>query len=258
MFWFKKRRRRRLQGKPLPAAWLAIIEQNVPYYRYLTSAEQRELHGHIQVFLREKRFEGAGGLELSDEIRVTIAAQACILLLNRETDYFPHMKTVIVYPHPYRVPATEYLPGGVVRETTHTRLGESWHRGPVVLAWDNVLHSALDPDDGHNVVFHEFAHELDAEDGPVDGAPKLSNSAMYTAWAWVLGQEFNDLIDDLARGKSHLIDPYGATEPAEFFAVVTEIFFERPMALKERHPELYEQFRLYYQQDPAARRANRK
>jgi Mlc titration factor MtfA (ptsG expression regulator) len=239
----------------LPLSWLDIIKRTVPYYRYLTAEEQHELHGHIQVFLHEKRFEGAAGLEITDEIRLTIAAQACILLLNRDTDYFPHMRTVIVYPDTYEVPTTQYLPGGVVHETVQTRLGESWHRGPVVLAWSNVLHSASDPHDGHNVVFHEFAHELDAEDGPVDGAPKLSNSAMYTAWADVLGEEFNELIDGLTCGHGHLIDEYGATDPAEFFAVVTETFFERPQALKQRHPELYEQFRLYYQQDPAARKA---
>jgi Mlc titration factor MtfA (ptsG expression regulator) len=256
-FGFKKRRRRRWRSQPLPEAWLAIIERNVPYYRHLNAEERRELQGHIQVFLHEKRFEGAGGLEITNEIRVTVAAQACILLLNRESDYFPLMKTIFVYPQPYVARMSERLPGGLVREGVQARLGESWQRGPVVLSWDDVLHGARDPNDGHNVVFHEFAHELDGEFGPVDGAPRLPNNTMYTAWARVLGQEYNELLKDLQLGHRRLIDSYGATSPGEFFAVVTELFFEKPLALKARHPQLYEQFRLFYMQDPAARVGSR-
>ncbi len=190
---------------------------------------------------------------MTDEIRVTIAAQACILLLNRETDYFPLMKTVYVYPRRYFARTTQHLPGGVVSEGVQTRLGESWHRGPVVLSWDDVLHGARNPNDGQNVVFHEFAHELDGEYGGVDGAPKLPDFTMYTAWATVLGHEYENLLRDLERGHQNLIDAYGATSPAEFFAVVTELFFERPLALRSRYPKLYEQFKLFYRQDPAAR-----
>jgi len=252
MFGFKKRRRQRWRSLPLPAEWIDIIRRNFPYYQYLTPDERTELQGHIQVFLHEKEFEGCEGLEITDEIRVTIAAQACVLLLHRQSDYFPHMKTILVYPHPYFAPIMRYRPGGVVEEDVQERLGESWHRGPIVLAWDNVLKSSLDPDDGHNVVFHEFAHELDSEYGTPDGAPPLRQNTMYTAWARVLGHEYGRLLNDLRSGHQHLIDAYGATNPAEFFAVVTELFFERPVALKTRHPELYEQFSLFYEQDPAA------
>ncbi len=253
MFGFKKRRRIKWSSQPFPPEWLAFVERNVPYYRYLTSDERAELRGHIQVFLHEKRFEGCEGLAITDEIRVTIAAQACILLLHRKTDYFPLMKTIFVYPRAYFASASRRLPGGLVQENVQTRLGESWQRGPIVLAWDNVLKSARDPDDGHNVVFHEFAHELDSEFGRMDGAPQLPSNTMYTAWARVLSHEYRRLLDALETGQQHLINAYGATNPAEFFAVVTELFFEKPMALKSRHPELYEQFRLFYQQDPAAR-----
>ena len=257
MFGFKKRRRKKWSSQPFPPDWLNFVERNVPYYRYLTPDEQAELRGHIQVFLHEKLFEGCEGLVATDEIKVTIAAQACILLLHRETDYFPLMKTIFVYPHAYFASVERRLPGGLVQENLQARLGESWQRGPIVLAWDNVLKSARDPDDGHNVVFHEFAHELDSEFGRMDGAPQLPKSTMYTAWARVLSHEYSRLLDALEAGQRPLIDAYGATNPAEFFAVVTELFFERPLALKSRHPELYEQFRLFYQQDPAARRHER-
>ena len=253
MFGLKERKRNRWRNQPFPSDWLTLIEQNIPYYRYLTSEERTELQGHIQVFLREKRFEGCEGLEITDEIRVTVAAQACILLLHRKADYFPLMKTILVYPHSYIASTAKRISGGLVEEGVQARLGESWRRGPIVLAWDDVLKSSLDPDDGHNVVFHEFAHQLDSEDGKMDGAPQLPKSTMYTAWARVLSFEYIQLLKALETGHRHLINAYAATNPAEFFAVVTELFFEKPVTLKKRHPELYEQFRIFYQQDPAAR-----
>jgi Mlc titration factor MtfA (ptsG expression regulator) len=253
MFGLKKRRRRRWRNEPLPAQWIAIIERNVPYYRYLTSDEKSELHGHVQVFIHEKEFEGCEGLVVTDEIKVTIAAQACILLLHRDTDYFPDMTSILVYPHAYFSYTSRYRGGGIVEEGVQGRLGESWKRGPIVLSWDDVLRGAKDPHDGRNVVFHEFAHELDSESGAMDGAPDLPKATMYTAWARVLGHEYKSLLEDLMKNHKHLIDAYGATNPAEFFAVVTEAFFEKPLQLKQHHPELYEQFKLFYQQDPANR-----
>lgn len=227
----------------------------MPCYKYLTPNERNELHGHIQVFLHEKNFEGCEGLEITDEMRVTIAAQACILLLHRETDYFPLMRSILVYPHHYFASTSRILPGGLVQEGIQARQGESWKRGPIVLSWDNVLRGAADPDDGHNVVFHEFAHELDSESGAMEGTPRLPNATMYTAWARVLSNEYNSLLIDLKQDHQHLIDAYGASNPAEFFAVVTEAFFEKPLQLKSHHPELYEQMRSFYLQDPAGRMA---
>jgi hypothetical protein len=254
MFGLKKRRRKRWRSQPLPPEWIAIIQRNVSYCQYLTPLERQELHGHIQVFLHEKYFEGCAGLEITDEIKVTIAAQACILLLHRETDYFPNMKTVLVYPHHYFATTSRRLPGGMVEEGIQGRLGESWQRGPVVLSWDDVLRGAEDPNDGHNVVFHEFAHELDSDSGAMEGAPELPDVTRYTAWARVLGAEYKRLLRDLENNHRHLIDAYGASNPAEFFAVVTETFFEKPIQLKSHHPELYEQLRDFYRQDPAQRR----
>jgi hypothetical protein len=253
MFGFKQRRRKRIRERPFPARWLEIVERNFPYYRQLTPAEQSELRGHVQVFLDEKRFEGCGGLELTDEMCVTVAAQACLLLLNRETDYYPLMTTILVYPGHYFAPETRHMPDGTIMEKISGREGESWHRGPVVLSWGDVQRDMANPGDGRNVVFHEFAHQLDSESGSEEGAPELSQRAMYADWSEVLGGEYERLRDDISSNRGHVIDDYGATSPAEFFAVVTEVFFVKPAALRQHHPELYEQLKTFYRQDPAAR-----
>jgi Mlc titration factor MtfA (ptsG expression regulator) len=246
-------RRPKLRRRPLPPEWRAIIDRNVPAVRLLSADERSELWGHVQVFLAEKFFEGCAGLTITDEIRLTIAAQACLLLLNRDTDYYPTLRTILVYPSGYVAPATSRQPDGTVIEGPQHRSGESWLRGAVVLSWDDVRRGAADPFDGRNLVLHEFAHQLDGESGAAEGAPALGERSRYVAWARVLGREYEQLIADLERRMPTLIDAYGATTPAEFFAVVTEAFFERPRALRQRHPDLYEQLRSFYRQDPAAR-----
>jgi Mlc titration factor MtfA (ptsG expression regulator) len=202
------------------------------------------------VFLAEKTFEGCGGLELTREIKLTIAAQACLLLLHRETDLYPHVDAILVYPSAYVVRARKH-DGVVVVEEDEARLGESWQQGLVVLSWDHVLSGAAAPNDGQNVVLHEFAHQLDSESGAMNGTPELGTRARYSAWARVLGGEFAELSERLHRGRPSDIDPYGATNPAEFFAVLTEMFFEKPEALQRRHPVLYDELSAFYRQDPA-------
>jgi Mlc titration factor MtfA (ptsG expression regulator) len=250
--FFKSRRRAGLRQTPLAPAARAIVKSNVPYAAALDEADGKELEGLIQIFLAEKSFEGCAGLEITDEIKVTIAALACVLLLHRETDMYPGVDAILVYPHAYRAP-TRSGDGGVVIEGEQARLGESWTRGVVVLAWDHVKSGAAQPADGQNVVLHEFAHQLDGEDGAMDGAPDLGARARYTSWAHVLGDEFAELSKKLHAGRGSDIDAYGATNPAEFFAVVTEMFFEKPRPLKRRHPDLYEELAAFYRQDPAAR-----
>jgi Mlc titration factor MtfA (ptsG expression regulator) len=252
MFDFlKERRRKRLMTQPLPAELIAIIARNVPYYDCLSREEKSELEGLVQVFLDEKYFEGCGGLEMTDEIRVTIAAQACILLLGREHNFYPDLRTVLVYPYAYIAHAIRQE-GWIVSDEPELRAGESWSRGTIVLSWDDVLRGASDIHDGRNVVFHEFAHQLDSETGPTNGAPELPERSMYIAWARVLGSEYAALIDSVRNGEPTLLDGYGATSPAEFFAVATEFFFERPVELRMLHPELYDQLKLFYRRDPAA------
>lgn len=248
--FFKERRRKAICERPFLAEWETIVHDNVPYFERLDAEDQDKLRDLIKIFLEEKRFEGCGGLDIDDEIRVTIAAQACILIL-RHDDLYPDLEVVLVYPSTYVDKRPRTVEGGIVIEEPEVRLGESWSRGVVVLAWDAVLHGATDLRDGKNVVFHEFAHQLDTEDGAADGAPVLEKRAAYGPWARVLGAAYKGLVRDEREGQNTLLDTYGATNPAEFFAVVTEIFFERPKALRTRHPALYEQLRGFYQQDPA-------
>ena len=179
MFSIKQQRRDRLSAFPLPQSWLKIIGRNVPFYHCLPEADQRELQDHIQVFLDEKHFEGCRGLQVTDEIRLTIAAQACLLLLHRDTDYYPTMKSILVYPSTYIAHVSESMGNGIAIEGDSVRLGESWHHGAVVLSWDDVLRGASDIHDGHNVVLHEFAHQLDQEGGEAHGSPILPRRSMY-------------------------------------------------------------------------------
>ena len=252
--FFKNRRREALLSEPLSPEERAIIDKNVPYLRGLNASDRAELEGLVRIFVAEKHFEGCGGLELTNEIKLTIAAQACLLLLHRQTDIYPNVDSIVVYPSAYRVP-TEQHDGLVVLNEDQARLGESWQRGLVVLSWDHALAGAAQPHDGQNVVLHEFAHQLDGEDGPMNGTPVLGARARYTSWAHVLGDEFDELSRRLHAGRQSDIDPYGATNPAEFFAVVTEMFFEKPRALKRRHAELYAELAAFYAQDPAENQA---
>ncbi len=250
--WFKNRRRKRLRARPIPETWLAIIKQKVPIYNRLPRADQEELQGHIHVFLEEKYFEGCGGLELTEEIKVTIAAWACLLLLHRKTNYYPRLITILVYPNAYVARSLEPKGGGVVEEGESVRLGEAWMGGVAVISWDDVCRGGSDDHDGVNVVLHEFAHLLDFEDGSADGTPPLAHRSDYVTWTRVLSDEFDRLRRDAALGRWSVLDHYGATNPAEFFAVATECFFEKPVQLRRKHPELYEELKTYYRQDPAA------
>lgn len=250
--FFKRRRRRKIAERPFPDTWLRLLTRNVAYYNLLTPEEQSELQRHIQIFLAEKRFEGCGGLKITDEVRLTIAAQACLLLLNRETDYYPGLSSIVVYPDAFIAPVRKSVDGYVQLEGEEVRLGESWGMGTVVLSWADVQYGATEIDDGENVVLHEFAHQLDNEDGEANGVPRLEKGG-YRTWAKVLSREYQQLIQDVERHRPTVVDEYGTEDPSEFFAVVTETFFERPIELKERHPELYGLLRDFYRQDPARR-----
>jgi len=247
----KQHRRRRLRAQPFPKEWLRTIERNALFFQRLSVNDQTELLGHIQVFLAEKRFEGCGGLELTDEISVTIAAQACLLLLHRKIDYFPRLLTILVYPSTYMVDEKRHFQGPVWEEGRMARLGETGRQlGALVLAWDAAKSGAADPSDGKNVVLHEFAHQLDFENDAADGAPALATLEQRLSWREVMRVEFASLRAADETGIPTLLDTYGATDPAEFFAISTEAFFERPCALRTRHPKLYAELQSYFRQDP--------
>jgi len=256
--FLNERRRRKLRAQPASNEWLSIIERDVPFFHRLSASDKAELLGHIQVFLDEKRFEGCAGLELTDEIRVTIAAQACLLLLHRKTDYFPQLLTILVYPSAYMVEERRPVNEHVWEEGTTSRLGETGLRmGSMVIAWDAAKSGAADPSDGRNVVFHEFAHQLDFEDYATDGVPMLATRKQQISWAAVMRVEFASLRAAEETGIPTLLDAYGATNPAEFFAVSTEAFFERPCALRAGDPKLYAELQRYFQQDPVEYSAER-
>jgi Mlc titration factor MtfA (ptsG expression regulator) len=247
----KQRRRRWLRAQPFPKDWRRIIERTVRFFQRLSVNDQVELLGHVQVFLAEKRFEGCGGLGLTDEIVVTIAAQACLLLLHRKTDYFPALLTILVYPSTYLVEEKRHVEGPVWEEGTMHRQGETGRRmGSMVLAWDAAKAGAMDSSDGKNVVLHEFAHQLDYENGAVDGAPAFASREQQLSWGEVMRTEFASLQSAEDIGIPTLLDTYGASNPAEFFAVATEAFFERPRALRSRHPKLYAELHRYFHQNP--------
>ena len=253
---FKARRRRKLRIREFPEAWRGILRRRWPMFELLPARDRAELEGHIQVFLAEKYFEGCNGLTVTEEMRVLIAAQACLLLLHRDTDYFPLMRSVLVYPGPFVGEGKSTGPGGVITESEGWRRGESWHTpgagGPVILSWPDVLAGAANPGDGRNVVIHEFAHQLDGESGWVDGAPRIEDARDAAAWKRVMSEEFNSHARAAWSGLPTVIDPYGATSPAEFFATATEAFFERAAELRLSHPALYDAMTGYFHQDPAA------
>ena len=246
----QRSRRDKLFFKPLPSGWIQILEDNVPLYSLLPENLKDELHGRINIFLDEKEFIGCRGLQMSDEIRITISGNACILLLKRDKRCFPRFTTILVHPDTYVAKQVTY-DGLVEVHDDNIRSGESWHRGPVVLSWADVIHGSLNSDDGHNVVLHEFAHKLDEENEIMNGLPVLRDSSHYADWAKVLSKEYDSLLIRVEHRANSVIDAYGAVSPAEFFAVATESFFEKPFQMRQKLPDLYEQFKIFYNMDPA-------
>lgn len=246
----RRHRRRRIVRQPFPAAWRDIVRRNVPLVRELPAAQQLRLKQHVQVLLHEVPFIGCAGLEIDDEIRVTIAAQAAFLLLGRGGS-FGNLREVLVYPGHFVVPRSRAGAGGVVHEGRDVLAGQSWQRGQVILAWAAVQEGAADPHDGANVVMHEFAHQLDQDTGVANGAPYVGRGMLQQEWARVMNREFGALAASLARAEPSLIDAYATTSPAEFFAVTTELFFEKPAALAAERPALYRQLQQCYRVDPS-------
>ena len=256
LHWLRDRRRRKRAAEPFPEAWERHIARNVAHDRLLDAPERARLRLLIRDFVAEKRFEGCGGQEIDDEIRVTIAAQACLLVLGLPGEPYRHVRTVLVYPSTVLLPAR--TPGAFERPNRPIEgplpiLGQAIRGGPVILAWDAVERTARHPESGHNLVYHEFAHVIDMLDGAADGTPPLVDRAEYARWVRVCEQEFQALRDRPERARAGPLDRYGATREAEFFAVATEAFFDRPLDLRRRHTELYEVLRDYYRQDPAER-----
>lgn len=244
-------RRARLYRRPLKTEWRQILEKNVPLYNRLPKGLKPLLHGHINYFLEDKTFIGCDGLGITDEIRLTIAANACLLVLKRNQTIFPGFQTILVYPDTYVAREVSY-DGMVEIHCDSVRSGESWYRGPVVLSWADITKAADRSSTSHNLVLHEFAHKLDEENSLVDGLPILRDRSHYPEWAQVLSWEYDQFRRRVEGGDNDIIDEYGAESPAEFFAVISESFFEQPAHFKEKLPQLYGQLARYYDLDPAS------
>jgi len=242
----RRRRHERTGDQPFPAPWRKIVRRRMPYYRRLPFNLQRQLHQRIHVFIAEKNFIGCDGVEVTDEMRVLIAAQACLLLLNRQTACYPTLSDILIYPAPFVVERNEVDAANVVHRVKRPLSGESWANSQVVLSWTDVLEGAADSGNAHNVVIHEFAHQLDQESGYGNGAPNFADPSQAGRWSEVLNDEFNRLRAQIARDGTTLMDPYGAQDPAEFFAVATETFFGHPVRLRTEHPLLYEELARFY------------
>jgi len=241
-----RRARARRLAEPLPAEALALLERRVPLYRALPAALKPALQRALREFLHDKRFVGCDGLAITEEMRLVIGAQACLLVCARRNARYAGFTSVLVYPDAFVVDLVEH-DGEIEIVSEETRAGESWAGGPVILSWRDVEEGLAVADDGYNVVLHEFAHKLDDENEIGEGLPVLRDPAQLESWARVLTQEFAAL----QRGEGCLIDDYGAVSPAEFFAVVTETFFEQGAELAREHPALYAEFSRYYGLDPA-------
>jgi len=256
LLWFltkparTRRRHDRTGDQPFPAPWRKIVRRRMPYYRRLPFNLQRQLHQRIHVFMAEKNFIGCKGLEVTEEMRVLIAAQACLLLLNRQTACYPTLSDILIYSDAFVVERNEVDAANVVHRVRRPVSGESWANSQVVLSWTDVLEGAADISNTHNVVIHEFAHQLDQESGYGNGAPAFSDATQAERWSAVLNDEFNRLREQIARDGTTLMDAYGAQDPAEFFAVATETFFGQPRRLRAEHPALYEELVRFYRVSP--------
>lgn len=257
--WWRRLSRAEVLAQPFPPQFREHILRRIPCAELLNGPELEKLEALVRIFNSEKSFEGAGGLEVTEEMRVAIAARACLLVLmrvERDEPLYADLDTVIIYPSTYRAPSRRHE-GYVVVEDEQARLGESWARGVVVLAWDSVQGGIANTADGHDVVLHEFAHQLDAEDGAMDGTPALDGLERYAVWSKIAGDEYAALVDAVAHHQKTSIDSYGATNAPEFFAVVVEQFFEKPVLLSRRHPELYAELSRFFRFDPVERRQAR-
>lgn len=254
--WSRRRRRKQLLVSALTEHQRAVIAGQVPLSRRLPPDLRGAFEGKINAFLDQVDFVGCNGLEVTEEMRLSIAAQACLLVVNSDT-WYDHLTTVLIYPGAFKSRQARHN-GYVVTERETVRVGESWSRGPVILSWAHTQQGALDDHDGHNVVFHEFAHQLDDLSGHTDGVPDLRRDQSFAGWAHAFLPAYKAHVRAVEAGHKTVLDPYGAEGPEEFFAVAVEAFFERPEVLKQHEPAIYQQLEMFFRLDPSAWGAGRR
>jgi Mlc titration factor MtfA (ptsG expression regulator)/Tfp pilus assembly protein PilF len=248
--WLRNRRRRSILDAPFPDEWEALLKRRIRHYAPLPAPQRERVRAIVQVLVAEKEWAGVGGLEVAEDMKVTVAGQAAVMVSGFEDPYFfDRLHTLVIHPGTVRfsmdqATANPNLPAGFFH-------GIAWHRGPVVVSWRQVRRELTGQSPGHNVVLHEFAHHLDGLCGDMDGAPPLADAKAERQWYAVTEAEFLRLVGSARRDEATLLDHYGASNRAEFFAVATECFFELPHELRQRHRELYDTLAGFYRQSPA-------
>ncbi|MCG7521247.1 zinc-dependent peptidase [Ruegeria sp. Ofav3-42] len=248
--WSKSQARQQLLSTPLTEHQRMIVEQQVPLIRRLPLDLRVKLDGKVNLFLNQVRFYGCDGLEVTEEMELAIAAQACLLIVNSDL-WYDHLTTILIYPNAFKS-RQRRQEGYVVSEKEIVRTGESWDRGPVILSWTHSKLGALNDHDGQNVVLHEFAHQVDDMSGGTNGVPILSDGQSFAEWERVFLTAYDDLVRAVESGRHTVIDAYGATGHEEFFAVSVEVFFEKPRALKAEAPDVYAQLSKLFRLDPVS------
>lgn len=249
---FRFLKRKWLLYQAFPESWLKILEIHVPYYGQLSDDLKQTLRNHLVIFMDEKLFEGCQGLEMTEKKKVIIAAYACVLLLGEPAGYYPDLQTILVYPDDYMAPVREESEGGVISEGTEARKGESWNVGSIVLSWDDIRENIENKSPKHNLIFHEFAHQLDHHYGLTAGIGEDGKVYRDDEWTHILSAAYRTLERKSRRGTSCVLDSYGATHPAELFAVATETFFLEPHQLQEEFPKFYDVLKSFYNVDPVS------
>ena len=252
MFQSKERRRERIRETLFPEAWKLLLRDEVPLYNKLPVEDREELHGHIQVLLSEKYFEGAGGIEATEGMKLIICEHAALLLLHRKTDYFPKLISILIYPAAYEAKRRIQTGRGVLSEVVEARAGESWTSGTLILAWEDVERDLASIPATRSVVLHEFAHQLDVGSGVMNGAPVLSDRELQHHWPEALSEAYKRLSQATRQHEQTILRPYAVKNPPEFFAVATEAFFLYPVQLHRGEPDLYSALCQYFKQDPAS------
>lgn len=243
---WRARRRAAVMSRPLTQVARTTIDRNVPAVRRLPQEQRARLESLMAAFLAEKEFVGCNELVVTDEMRATVAALACLLVLGRRGHY-DELHSVLVYPTAFWVEDEVEDEAGVVTSRRRVLSGEAWESSRIILSWEDVLEAARHPGEGYNVALHEFAHYLDAE-----GLGPAAGGRPFAEWVDDLACEFDSLLDAVDRGEDTFLDPYAAEDEAEFFAVATEDFFERPAELLAAHPRLYALLAEFYALDPAS------
>lgn len=247
---FRWVKRKWLAGKVFPEHEERLLASKVPVYHRLPARLQGLLKERMTIFLNEKRFEGCGGLQITKEIKIVIAAYACVLILEQASDYYPDLQSILVYPDDYIAPVYHETEGGIIIEGTEHRKGEYWNAGSIVLSWKDICRDLYEDKTGNNLIYHEFSHFLDHRYGLTAGCSEEGGVLRDDRWTRVLSSSYRKLRKKAKAGRQTAIDDYGTSHPSEFFAVSTEAFFEKPESLKRDFPGLYKMFISFYGTDP--------